>query len=88
MHDFKQIWQDQGIWQEIEEKKPIFMESAIKDQFQVPIRQYYDSINQMKGAILMAVLRGKVSEGLDFADMYGRCVVIGNFMSNNINSSA
>lgn len=29
-----------------------------------------------KGAIFMAVCRGKVSEGLDFADMYGRAVII------------
>lgn len=30
----------------------------------------------MKGAIFMAVCRGKVSEGLDFADTNGRAVII------------
>lgn len=29
-----------------------------------------------RGAILCAVCRGKVSEGVDFADMHGRCVIV------------
>lgn len=39
---------------------------------------YYASINDpvTKGAIFMAVCRGKVSEGLDFADANGRAVMI------------
>lgn len=39
---------------------------------------YYANINdpRTKGAIFMAVCRGKVSEGLDFADMNGRAVII------------
>lgn len=28
------------------------------------------------GTIFMAILRGKVCEGLDFADIYGRAVII------------
>lgn len=39
---------------------------------------YYASINDpiTKGAIFLAVCRGKVSEGLDFADTFGRAVMI------------
>jgi len=39
---------------------------------------YYDKVNdpKYKGAIFMAVCRGKVSEGLDFANNFGRAVII------------
>ena len=40
--------------------------------------EYYEKIRDpsAKGAIFMAVCRGKVSEGLDFADINGRAVLI------------
>jgi regulator of telomere elongation helicase 1 len=39
---------------------------------------YYSKIQDpnYKGAIFMGVCRGKVSEGLDFADINGRAVII------------
>lgn len=42
------------------------------------MKDYYASINDpiTKGAIFMAVCRGKVSEGLDFANANGRAVMI------------
>lgn len=42
------------------------------------MKNYYRKINSetQKGAIFMAVCRGKVSEGLDFADINGRAVII------------
>nr|KAG5700806.1 hypothetical protein BaRGS_035009 [Batillaria attramentaria] len=42
------------------------------------IDDFYEKINDPKlnGAVFMAVCRGKVSEGLDFADNNGRAVVI------------
>lgn len=40
--------------------------------------EYYEKIKDpvYKGAIFMGVCRGKVAEGLDFADMNGRAVII------------
>lgn len=42
------------------------------------MNEYYQKINDPsgKGAIFMAVCRGKISEGLDFADANGRAVLI------------
>lgn len=42
------------------------------------MKAYYNKINETNsnGAIFMAVMRGRISEGLDFADMYGRAVMI------------
>lgn len=42
------------------------------------MQEYYKKVNDpmLKGAIFMGVCRGKVSEGLDFADINGRAVII------------
>lgn len=67
----------------------IFIEARTKQEFEAQMKGYYDKINDStnsNGAIFMAILRGKVSEGLDFADMYGRGVIklYKNMTSNKI----
>uniref|UniRef100_A0A671NT13 Regulator of telomere elongation helicase 1 n=1 Tax=Sinocyclocheilus anshuiensis TaxID=1608454 RepID=A0A671NT13_9TELE len=54
-----------------------FSLSAIKQQLPV-IDGYYDKVNDpnSSGGSFFAVCRGKASEGLDFADRYGRGVAI------------
>lgn len=66
------------IWSSIEGVKKIFIETQRKEDFQVEMKNYYETIDDQdsNGAIFMAVMRGKVSEGLDFANKYGRAVVI------------
>ncbi|XP_037046467.1 regulator of telomere elongation helicase 1 homolog [Bradysia coprophila] len=74
----KTSWQNMGIWSQIELIKPIFVEPKFKDEFTHTMQNYYKQINNetANGAIFMAVCRGKVSEGLDFADINGRAVII------------
>ncbi|XP_055531532.1 regulator of telomere elongation helicase 1 homolog [Wyeomyia smithii] len=71
-------WQESGVWAQITRTKPIFVEPRGKDQFLNTMAEYYQRINEpgSRGAVFMAVCRGKVSEGLDFADMNGRAVII------------
>lgn len=54
------------------------MEPRDKDAFNNVMTEYYAKIRdpKVKGAIFMGVCRGKVSEGLDFADINGRGVII------------
>lgn len=58
--------------------QPIYVEPKDKQTFNAAMLDYYAKINDpnCKGAIFMAVCRGKVSEGLDFADANGRAVFI------------
>lgn len=74
----QEMWQSEGIWSSINSIKPIFVEPQRKDTFNAVISDYYSKINDpsTRGACFMAVCRGKVSEGLDFADMNGRAVII------------
>lgn len=74
----KKSWEKSGVWSTIEESKPIFVEPRTKDVFTATIKNFYKQINNpnRKGAIFMAVCRGRVSEGLDFADLNGRAVIV------------
>ncbi|XP_028155975.1 regulator of telomere elongation helicase 1 homolog [Ostrinia furnacalis] len=74
----QEAWQSEGIWSSINNIKPIFVEPQRKDTFNAVISDFYGKISDpsTKGACFMAVCRGKVSEGLDFADMNGRAVII------------
>lgn len=78
MNKCQEMWQSEGIWTNINSIKPIFVEPQRKDTFNAIIKDYYSKISDpsTRGACFMAVCRGKVSEGLDFADMNGRAVII------------
>lgn len=78
MNKCQEMWQAEGIWSSINNIKPIFVEPQRKETFNAIISDYYGKISDpsTKGACFMAVCRGKVSEGLDFADMNGRAVII------------
>lgn len=72
----QKAWQESGVWGQIQRLKPIFVEPRGKNAFVTTMTEYYDQIKTNKGAIFMAVCRGKVSEGLDFANENGRGVII------------
>lgn len=54
------------------------VEPQQKQEFNEAIQAFYDKISdpQLRGAVFFAVCRGKVSEGLDFANNNGRAVII------------
>lgn len=78
MNKCKTTWQEEGIWSLIDQRKPIFVEPQTKEAFVTTMTEYYGKIDapNSRGATFMAVCRGKVSEGLDFADARGRAVII------------
>ena len=56
--------------------KTIYTEPQRKDALSATMSDYYSKIKEpgSRGACFMAVCRGKVAEGLDFADENGRFV--------------
>ncbi|XP_017781258.1 PREDICTED: regulator of telomere elongation helicase 1 homolog isoform X2 [Nicrophorus vespilloides] len=74
----KDSWQESGLWASMNERKNIFVEPKEKNAFQEAMQNFYKSVHDpnLQGAIFMGVCRGKVSEGLDFADANGRAVLI------------
>lgn len=71
-------WQNCGTWSRLEQHKPLFAEPKGKGDFIETMERFYEKINDpnYNAATFFAVCRGKVSEGLDFADINGRGVVI------------
>ncbi|XP_069135470.1 Fanconi anemia group J protein homolog [Argopecten irradians] len=84
LQKFYKRWQQMGVLAKIEKKKRIMMEprSSDKVDFEYLMKDFYDTIacseegdDEIDGALFMAVCRGKVSEGLDFADNNARAVI-------------
>nr|CAH7731277.1 unnamed protein product [Callosobruchus chinensis] len=76
MHQCKNAWEESGLWASINKQKTVFVEPREKEPFNSAMQSYYKNIKEYDGAIFMGVCRGKVSEGLDFADNNGRAVII------------
>ncbi|XP_062407727.1 Fanconi anemia group J protein [Sardina pilchardus] len=73
-------WINTGLWEKLEERKTVITEprGGGKGDFDELLQTYYEAIRhggQRDGALLIAVCRGKVSEGLDFTDDNARAVV-------------
>ena len=71
-------WDKTGILQKIYKRKPVFMEPKNSQEYQPIMNSFYETIfkKESKGAILMGVCRGRISEGLDFSDKAARCVIV------------
>ncbi|XP_072909232.1 Fanconi anemia group J protein [Hemitrygon akajei] len=73
-------WMLTGLWGKLEKVKTVIVESkgGDKSDFDALLQSYYNVIKDGEnkgGALLVAVCRGKVSEGLDFTDDNARAVV-------------
>ncbi|XP_030257122.1 Fanconi anemia group J protein isoform X7 [Sparus aurata] len=73
-------WSKTGLWEKLEQQKTVITEprGGGKGDFDELLQTYYDAIKyceERDGALLIAVCRGKVSEGLDFTDDNARAVV-------------
>ena len=74
--------QGSTIHDRISQNKHVVVEPRKTAEFQACMDRYYDHVKRSRGsdkgggAVFFAVCRGKVSEGLDFADDNGRAVII------------
>ncbi|XP_027623577.1 Fanconi anemia group J protein [Tupaia chinensis] len=80
LEKLKDRWQYTGLWHNLELVKTVIVEpqGGEKTDFDELLQVYYDAIKyrgEKDGALLVAVCRGKVSEGLDFSDDNARAVI-------------
>lgn len=75
-----------SIYQRLETKKSLFKESKDVGVDDV-LSAYAAAIDANKGGLLLSVVGGKMSEGINFSDRLGRCVVIVGLPFPNINSA-
>uniref|UniRef100_A0A8C2Z9V1 DNA 5'-3' helicase n=1 Tax=Cyclopterus lumpus TaxID=8103 RepID=A0A8C2Z9V1_CYCLU len=75
----RERWTNTGLWKKLEQRKAVITEprGGGKGDFDELLQKYYDAIAYCEDdrALLIAVCRGKVSEGLDFTDDNARAVI-------------
>ncbi len=70
-----QRWKLTGSWQELSKYKRVHREPKSSQQVEETLTAYAkDAKNH--GALLLSVIGGKMSEGINFADHMARCVVV------------
>ncbi|XP_065068425.1 general transcription and DNA repair factor IIH helicase subunit XPD-like [Rhopilema esculentum] len=70
------IWNDQGIIASIQKNKLLFIETQDGAETSLALYNYQKACENGRGAILLSIARGKVSEGIDFDHHYGRAVIM------------
>ncbi|XP_066580100.1 ATP-dependent DNA helicase DDX11 [Amia ocellicauda] len=86
-------WESSGLLQRLSAKKKIFQEPKKASQVEQVLSDYSRCIQNCKqsggplsGALLFSVVGGKMSEGINFSDDLGRCVVMVGMPYPNIKS--
>ncbi|KAK7512885.1 hypothetical protein IWZ03DRAFT_362098 [Phyllosticta citriasiana] len=68
-------WQGMHILDEVWKYKLILVETPDAQETSLALETYRTACNNGRGAVLLCVARGKVSEGIDFDHHYGRTVL-------------
>ncbi|KAJ3057218.1 DNA-dependent ATPase of the nucleotide excision repair factor 4 complex [Rhizophlyctis rosea] len=69
-------WNDLGMLQDLLKYKLIFIETPDAAETSLALENYRAACDNGRGAVLLSVARGKVSEGVDFDHNYGRAVIL------------
>jgi len=70
------MWNEMNLLNEVLKYKLIFIETPDAAETSLALENYRLACNNGRGAVLLSVARGKVSEGIDFDHNYGRAVVM------------
>lgn len=69
-------WQSSGFLQELAKYKLIFVETQDVSETAKALDHYRRACDIGRGAIFMSIARGKIAEGIDFDNHYGRAVIM------------
>ncbi|CZT50071.1 related to ATP-dependent RNA helicase CHL1 [Rhynchosporium secalis] len=78
--------QQKSLLARLATKKQLFQETKTASVDTI-LSSYAQAVSEGKGALLFSVVGGKMSEGINFSDGLGRCVVIVGLPFPNINSA-
>ncbi|CAH8490241.1 unnamed protein product [Schistosoma turkestanicum] len=69
-------WYEQHIVEQIQRHKLLFVETQDAEETSLALAAYHRACENGRGAVLLSVVRGRVSEGIDFDHHLGRCVIM------------
>jgi DNA excision repair protein ERCC-2 len=69
-------WNNMKTLAKVLENKLIYIETPDNLETSLALENYKRACDNGRGAVFFSIARGKVSEGVDFAGHYGRCVVV------------
>jgi len=69
-------WSEMGVLSQILENKLIFIETTDNLETALALENYKKACDSGRGAVFFSIARGKVSEGVDFNNHYGRAVIV------------
>ncbi|XP_063223266.1 general transcription and DNA repair factor IIH helicase subunit XPD [Bacillus rossius redtenbacheri] len=69
-------WYDQGVVDSLQRCKLLFIETQDSAETSLALLNYIKACESGRGAVLLSVARGKVSEGVDFDHHLGRAVLM------------
>ncbi|XP_056641987.1 general transcription and DNA repair factor IIH helicase subunit XPD [Diorhabda carinulata] len=69
-------WYDQGVIDNLQRYKLLFIETQDSAETSFALMYYIKACESGRGAVLLSVARGKVSEGVDFDHHLGRAVLM------------
>ena len=72
---FNSMWQGMGILDEVWKYKLLLVETPDSQETSLALETYRTACCNGRGAVMLCVARGKVSEGIDFDHHYGRTVL-------------
>ncbi|OBR03697.1 DNA repair helicase rad15 [Colletotrichum higginsianum IMI 349063] len=75
MESIISMWQGMNILEEVWKYKLILVETPDAQETSLALETYRTACCNGRGAVLLCVARGKVSEGIDFDHQYGRTVL-------------
>lgn len=76
MESIISMWQTMGVLDEVWKYKLILVETPDAQETSLALETYRKACSNGRGAVLLSVARGKVSEGIDFDHHYGRTVLM------------
>jgi DNA excision repair protein ERCC-2 len=75
MESIISMWQGMGILDQVWKNKLLLVETPDSQETSLALETYRTACSNGRGAVLLCVARGKVSEGIDFDHHYGRTVI-------------
>lgn len=76
MESIISMWQTMGVLDEVWKYKLILVETPDAQETSLALETYRKACSNGRGAVLLSVARGKVSEGIDFDHHFGRTVLM------------